>query len=101
MPMKTIIYGCLLYVFGVASAYFWNPPIFEAAIQQDGPVEYLTAFALLLMCVYIVFQVAFKGPISSKTPTFLGNFCPALQYWIWRRNFLGTAAFRSRKLRIF
>lgn len=72
--MKTLIYGCLLYVFGVASAYFWNPPIFEAAIQEDGPVEYLTAFALLLMCVYIVFQVAFKGPISSKPLFFWGTF---------------------------
>lgn len=72
--MKTLIYGGLLYVFGVASAYFWNPSFFLDAIQEDGPVEYLTAFALLLMCVYIVFQVAFKGPISSKALFFWGSF---------------------------
>ncbi|MGC6480556.1 MAG: hypothetical protein ACON42_09275 [Flavobacteriaceae bacterium] len=50
--MKKLIFGSLAFVFLVATSYFWYLNTYHWCIQEDGPVEHLTAAALFLISCF-------------------------------------------------
>lgn len=55
--MKNLVLCSLFFVLFVAASYWWLPEIYHRWIQEDGPIEYLTAWVLLALCVFVFIQI--------------------------------------------